>query len=89
MAERLINHGATAYVHRRCRCDVCRAANRDRMQKQTASMRARLAAGEADVPHGRSSTYRNWGCRCRPCTDAHVAKCREYMQKRNQAATAA
>lgn len=32
---------------------------------------ARLAANPNVAPHGVKNTYREWGCRCTPCTDAN------------------
>lgn len=35
---------------------------------------AALAADPSIATHGLASTYQNWRCRCRPCTDAHSAQ---------------
>ncbi|MBF6460181.1 hypothetical protein IU433_14160 [Nocardia puris] len=81
-----IPHGTTtAYYHHRCKCGPCTAAVRG----YTADLRARRYArrivgtngrpfAETDargrpLPHGRLSTYREWGCRCTPCTDTASA----------------
>lgn len=75
-------HGtAGGYSNYGCRCAPCTAAH------SAALARARVArlawrrwdarAGTwvttADVPHGRASTYENWGCRCAPCVTAASA----------------
>lgn len=38
----------------------------------------RLVADPSLKPHGRASTYKNWGCRCEACTAAHTAACNAY-----------
>lgn len=61
-------------------CDPCREASAAAARDGIESRRARLAAGE-DPPggHGNVSTYKNWGCRCDPCTLAHS----EHLKKRH------
>lgn len=34
------------------------------------------------TPHGSHSTYGNYRCRCRPCTDAHTAYIRRRRAER-------
>ena len=34
-----------------------------------------------EVEHGTVSTYRNWGCRCEPCTAANSAAGRKHGQR--------
>jgi hypothetical protein len=73
-------HGASKYANDRCRCDVCRAGHRVRCERRRAERLelrvvnddGRLVA-TADVPHGSVATYKNWGCRCEPCTQVHSA----------------
>jgi hypothetical protein len=65
-----------------CRCDDCIEANRRRMRRRRAQMKADFLAGRVSPPHGRRSTYINYGCRCRECTAAHSEACRRYYQER-------
>jgi len=76
-------HNASTYAYRRCRCDVCKAAHRERVGTRRDQRRAervlvdgRMVAVRA-ARHGNQSTYSNWFCRCRPCTDAVAAYFRE------------
>jgi hypothetical protein len=39
--------------------------------------------------HGNASTYQNYGCRCRPCTDANTAKSLAYKARRRERAAMA
>ena len=39
-----------------------------------------------DAPHGKSSSYKNWGCQCGPCTEAHRVYQRELRARRRAAA---
>jgi hypothetical protein len=89
----VIRHGVTAYVHHRCRCPVCTAANTARHRPARARRRAtrelidgRLVATQAET-HGTWSTYANWGCRCKPCDDAAVIENRRQREKRSQMRT--
>lgn len=66
-------HGATKYIHDDCRCEDCTDGHRERMRRRKAE-RFNLRVVEsgqwvttAQVPHGRMSTYTNWGCRCGEC----------------------
>jgi hypothetical protein len=86
---RPIKHGTvSAYNHRGCRCDLCRAANRRQAYKGRAARIAQLVVidGVPTAPvrkHGNVSTYGNWYCRCAPCCAAWS----EYMaayRARNQ-----
>jgi len=63
-----------AYVHYRCRCDECRAHNRDYMRGKLADLRGRLDENFNRLPHGDVGTYDNWGCRCVPCAEAKSIK---------------
>lgn len=58
-------HG-TLYGYQKgpCRCDDCRAANREHMRR---------LKGSAPPSHG-ASGYENYGCRCDVCSDAHRAR---------------
>lgn len=79
-----IRHGASAYsnVNIRCRCVVCREANRVRGQIERDKRAARLRADPTLAPHGSVYTYRNWRCRCRPCTAANSAASAAYKRSR-------
>lgn len=65
-------HGLVATYRSGCRCDACRAANRDAQRE----MRSR---GRATV-HGLSG-YRNYGCRCATCSEAGSADNRAMLEK--------
>lgn len=75
-------HGASAYAHGRCKCEVCRAANRERYNQGKAARYARFAADPTIRPHGDVNTYDNWGCRCRPCTQAATKQRSEERKRR-------
>lgn len=74
-----VKHDASTHKNNRCRCDVCKSANR---VAQAEGRRARRAARVlvdgclvAPLPlerHGKPSTYTNHACRCAPCTAAHT-----------------
>jgi hypothetical protein len=34
-----------------------------------------------DDIHGKVSTYKNWGCRCQPCTKANTINHADYMRR--------
>lgn len=70
----------------KCRCVPCTAANRARQYSENESRTARLLADPSLAPHGKVSTYRNWGCRCAPCTEVHSKSCSDYYAKRVRAA---
>jgi hypothetical protein len=42
----------------------------------------RLVAPRAPEHHGKVGTYKNWGCRCEPCTAANTATWTERARKR-------
>jgi len=37
---------------------------------------------DIEPEHGKYTTYCNYGCRCRPCTNAQNEYIREYRQRR-------
>lgn len=81
----LAPHGTPTRYRQECRCDECRAAN----TKYNRELRRK---GEAPT-HGTDSGYRNYGCRCVPCTEAHNIAQRDYRararRKRRPRGTAA
>jgi hypothetical protein len=86
--------GAGTRYQAGCRCDECTRAHNDRIRRrQHERFAARVLVDGclvAPLPadrHGRGTTYRNHGCRCRPCTDAHAADC-AYDHQRRKAARA-
>jgi hypothetical protein len=78
----VIKHGTeTAYTWHRCRCQTCRAtwSVRTRARVWARMEKRKLVDGRLVAPlsadcHGKGSTYRNWGCRCEPCTAANRAR---------------
>lgn len=54
-----------------CRCDRCCAANSRRQTVERRNRAARLRKDPSLAPHGSSSTYVNWECRCALCAAAH------------------
>lgn len=79
------------YQGRRCRCEDCTAENRRVCAAQQASRerRTRENGGIAPVAAHNVRTYRNWGCRCRPCTDANAAASQRNRDKARAAERAA
>jgi len=77
-------HGiASTYRSRSaCRCDACREANTARYRAEKQARAARLAVDPTLAPHGKVTTYTNWGCRCAPCSQANADRCREWKQRR-------
>ncbi len=75
------DHGHPTRYAQGCRCTKCRAANAERCRGQ---QERRVADPEAAdrAGHGNASTYQNYGCRCRPCTDANSAKSAAYKAAR-------
>lgn len=45
------------------------------------SLDAPRAWPDREPQHGRYTTYCNYGCRCRPCTDDHARYTRERRQR--------
>lgn len=74
-----IVHGSPAGYRSGCLCDLCQTYPTRAKARENAATRARRARqhqqmadglAPASVKHGRFSTYREWGCRCIPCTRA-------------------
>lgn len=71
-----MKHNAATYQRHGCRCELCRAAIREKRKQ-------REARGPGpNVVHGRPTTYSNYRCRCQPCYDAWSALQREYRARR-------
>jgi len=70
-----ILHGKQSGYNRGCRCEECMQANRENHYAWVAKVHSRPIPEHV---HGSVNGYGNYGCRCRPCTDAHVAKCKVY-----------
>lgn len=83
-------HGTPArYVHHRCRCDLCRQANREYQRQLSGRLAERRRHDPGSVPHGTTGGYRNWGCRCDACSMAHKTACAAYQAKRKPRGRAA
>lgn len=72
----MAEHGTVA-ARRQCHdgphggaCGPCRRAHADEMNEGNRDRAARLRADPTMAPHGESSTYQNWMCRCTRCRDA-------------------
>lgn len=76
---------AAAYT-RGCRCDGCKAANRE-VQRQIKDRRvARFRKGEREPRRHGVSGYSNWDCRCEECRTAWSEYLRERRKARKKAA---
>lgn len=83
-------HNASTYTNHGCRCDECRkawAAQVKRRQAERFALRTvvdglLVAAHLPAEKHGVESTYGNWGCRCRDCTDVWSAASMERKARR-------
>lgn len=74
-----VQHGTNnGYLNYLCRCDECKAANREYQKQQVKDRRARETPEHV---HGTASGYTNYGCRCDLCKGA----IREYARKRQAA----
>ncbi len=74
-------HNVGGYTNHGCRCDECRAGFAAYTKKRNREREALLLADPTLAPHGVPSTYGNWRCRCRPCTDAWTAESRERRNR--------
>ena len=68
--EAKLTHGASAWRTRRCTCEKCFKASRDLAKKNHEERVKRLKEDPTLAPHGRYSTYINWGCRCERCRNS-------------------
>lgn len=78
-------HGHPDTYQKGCRCGACRDANRVRCAQQRAA-RAKNPAAADRAGHGKASTYKNYGCRCTPCSKANTAVVTAYKARRRAAA---
>ncbi|MGW6454995.1 hypothetical protein ACWF94_03570 [Streptomyces sp. NPDC055078] len=74
-------HGHHATYAKGCRCDACRIYCRTWRARRAQDPAAADRAG-----HGKPSTYKNYGCRCAPCAEAHSAQCAARNARRREAA---
>jgi hypothetical protein len=71
-------HGTLGcYRIRKCRCQDCTTANRLFGRDRSARLRAKGARDPRLVPHGTTSGYTNWACRCDPCFEAEFHRPRQ------------
>lgn len=85
-------HGTRTCYASGCRCARCTEAQRVGLGERKAQRYAdreltdgRLVATAAGLTHGNKSTYNNWGCRCRPCTEVNSARSAAYYRARRAA----
>jgi hypothetical protein len=72
-------HGSlTMYTHHKCRCDLCKQANREQSRKYRNSVPRKL------LEHGTVNMYTYHKCRCELCTKAQRDKAKEYRDKTRQ-----
>ena len=76
-------HGVNGYLNFKCRCDVCREANRQRSADQKV-MRLEVGLPDGDARHGTLNGYSNWSCRCEPCKSAGAASNKAGRESRMQ-----
>lgn len=76
-------HGDAAKYKQGCRCEKCRAANTRKYSDRR--QQAKTDPSRADrAGHGKTSTYKNHSCRCRPCCVAHTEQIKAYKAKRRE-----
>lgn len=65
-------HGAAAYRAGLCTCETCtrNVIKADKWQALVKTRQKILADNPDAAPHGVYDTFKNWGCRCRPCHEA-------------------
>lgn len=79
-AERMeAAHGTrNGYLHYKCRCELCVAANRDHARQRHANL------GEKEIPdhvHGTRNGYVNYECRCEDCKKAGAEANKSYYDR--------
>lgn len=78
-------HGDYRTYAKGCRCDDCREAQRKRCAEMRAD-RAKDPSRADRAGHGKSSTYKNYGCRCAPCSKANTASVNAFKARRRELA---
>ncbi|PVE04636.1 hypothetical protein [Streptomyces scopuliridis] len=81
-------HGDHRTYNKGCRCDDCREAQRLRGIKQRAGWAQDPSAADR-AGHGKPSTYKNYKCRCEPCSKANSADVAAFRARRRQSAAMA
>jgi len=74
-------HGDHRTYTKGCRCADCREAHRVHMAARRAVWATDPSAADR-AGHGKKSTYRNYHCRCEPCTTANTADVTAYRARR-------
>lgn len=79
-----LGHGRFRMYLAGCRCNPCRAKNAE--MKRKARAKAQGDPSRADrAGHGKANTYKNHGCRCAACCEAHSLWMRNYQARRREA----
>ena len=76
-------HGDRRTYQKGCHCDDCR----DALRRYHAELRAKWKADPSSADragHGKSTTYRNHGCRCADCTTANSTDCAARRARRRR-----
>lgn len=81
-------HGDYRTYRKGCRCTACRADHR-RQSSEDRRERAKDPAAADRAGHGSPSTYKNYACRCEPCTTAHTAYLAAGRARRRERVTLA
>ena len=85
-----VKHGSrTTYNVHKCRCEKCRAANREyvRVWMRNEYHKVRKDKRQPHV-HGTLRSYSFYGCRCSACKRVGLTYNREYMRKYRRRAAA-
>lgn len=90
-------HGdVSTYNNWFCRCDPCTEDNtKAKLRRRAERWGERVfipAEGETEgywyapnaPKHGKSSTFRNWGCHCPPCFEAEKEEIRKFQGRESQ-----
>jgi hypothetical protein len=81
---RVGKHGTPYCYSRGCRRQECTAANTARQAKLRRDRAADPSRADA-AGHGKSSTYKNYGCRCGLCRKDHTRDCAALKAAREKA----
>ena len=82
------DHGsASTYSNHGCRCDLCKRAWADLVQRLRSNREALAPETRTDIMHGRAATYTNHRCRCDACRIAWATYYRELYRARREAAS--